>query len=94
MAAEYKVVDRLGTVVATGEECRPSAIVRDHYGEGYHGERHHANYGELVVFMIMYKARRLGANAVINVSLTPPPPKDDYGYEGSGEAVVIEDIVT
>lgn len=88
--ADSRVVDRLGTVTAMGEECRPSPIVRDYYGEGYHGERHHANYGELVLFMIMYKALQLGANAVINVSLTPPPPKDDFGYVASGEAVVVE----
>lgn len=89
MVAGSQVVDRLGTIAATGEECHGAPIVRDHYGEGYHGERHHASYGELVVFMLMYKARQFGANALINILLTPPPPKDDFGYEASGEAVVI-----
>jgi len=85
--AGSQVVDRLGTVAVTGEERRSAAVLGDYYGEGYHGELHHADYRELALFMIIYKAHQLGANAVLNVTLTPPPPND---YVASGETVVIE----
>ena len=88
--AGSRLVRRLGTVIATGRESRSAAILKDDYGEGYHGELHHADCGELVVFMLMYEAHNLGANAVLNVTLSPSPPNDSYGHVASGEAAIIE----
>lgn len=89
-----RLIRRLGNIAASSEERSDATYLSDYYGEGYHGELHHADYGELVVFMLMYKARQLGANAVLNVTLTPSPPNDSYGHKASGEAVVMEDVVT
>jgi uncharacterized protein YbjQ (UPF0145 family) len=83
-----RVVRRLGTLRASTEERSDATYLSDYYGEGYHGELHHADYGELVVFMLMYKARQLGANSVLNVTLTPSSPNNSYRHKASGEAVV------
>jgi uncharacterized protein YbjQ (UPF0145 family) len=88
-----RLVRRLGTLISSTEERSDATFLSDYYGEGYHGELHHADDGELVVFMLMYKAHQLGANAVLNVTLTPPPP-NSYGHVASGEAALIEDVVT
>ena len=84
-----RVVRRLEILNASREEISDSlaTYLSDYYGEGYHGELHHTDYSELVVFMLMYKAHQLGANAVINVTLMLGFPP-----EASGEAVVIEPI--
>ena len=89
-----RVVRRLGTLIASAEERSDAPYLSDYYGEGYHGELHHADFGELVVFMLMYKAHQLGANAVLHVTLTPSPPNNSYGHVASGEAVVIVNVVT
>ena len=81
-------------IAASSEERSDATYLSDYYGEGFHGELHHADYGELVVFMLMHKAHQLGANAVLNVTLTPSPPNDSYGHEASGEAAGIENVVT
>ncbi len=82
-----RVVRRLGTLHASNEEISNSlaTYLSDYYGEGYHGELHHTGYSELVLFMLMYKAHQLGANAVINVTLM-----HGYPLKVSGEAVVVE----
>lgn len=98
-----RVVRRLGTLHASTEEISDSlaTYLSDYYGEGYHGELHHAGYAEPVVFMLMYKAHQLEANAVLNVRLTPPLLNDSNRdpwlpnpYKASGEAVVVENVVT
>lgn len=91
---EARVVRRLGSVDASTEDRSDATYLSDYYGEGYHGELHHADFGELVVFMLMYKAHQLGANAVLHVTLTPSPPNNSYGHVATGEAVVMENVVT
>ena len=88
------MVRRLGSLAASTDERSDATYLSDYYGEGYHGELHHADYGELVVFMLMYKAHKLGANAVLNVTPTPCPPNNSYNHMVSGDAVVVENVVT
>lgn len=48
-----RVVRWLGNLSASTEERSDATYLSDHYGEGYHGELHHADNGELVVFMLV-----------------------------------------
>ena len=89
-----KLVRRLGNLVSSTEERSDATFLSDYYREGYHGELHHADCGELVMFMLMYKAHQLGANAVLNVTLTPSPPNNSYGHVASGDAAVVENVMT